>query len=276
MEVKALTLYPVKAMKGISRESATLEPEGLQHDRRFMVVRGDGQFVTQRDTPRLALIHTRLRNEGIELSLQGHGSILLTFDPIDGDRVETAVWGDTCETIDQGKEVSRWLTAALQNDDPLRVVRMAAGFTRPQTQPELLGEQTHTHFADAAPLLVANSASLEELNRVLVQRGESAVPMNRFRPNITVEGLGAFEEHKLKGLLGRNFRLQFCHPCQRCKVTTIDQDTALRHPHWQPYKTLAEINPMPGTKRAPAFGHNATVTKGHGATIRVGDHLEIE
>ena len=276
VEISDLTVYPVKAMKGISLNSAVLEAEGLQHDRRFMVVRSNGEFVTQRDTPRLALVETRLQAKGVELSLDGQGRISLPLEAVDGERIETAVWGDPCETIDQGEDISRWLTAALQSEEMLRVVRMAAGFTRPQTQPELLGAKPHTHFADAAPLLVANLASLEALNGELLRRGEQAVPMNRFRPNITISGLSAFREHAISGLSGQNFRLRFCHPCQRCKVTTIDQETAVRHPHWQPYKTLGEINPMPDSKRAPAFGQNAIVNQGFGATISVGDRLQTE
>ena len=150
---------------------------------------------------------------------------------------------------------------------------MATGFTRPQTQAELLGAETHTHFADAAPLLVANEASLDALNRELASQEESPVPMNRFRPNITIRGPGAFQEHELAALAGPEYRLRMCHPCQRCKVTTIDQDSAEKHPHWQPYKTLATLNPMPGTKRAPAFGHNAIIEKGAGARVSLGDRL---
>lgn len=272
--ITGLTLYPVKAMKGISVENALLEPEGLAHDRRFMVVREDGRFVTQRDMPRLALIHTALLGEGIRLSLQGHGSVMLPFDRLDGQTIETAVWGEPCTTIDQGSEASRWLSETLQSKEPLSVVRMAAGFTRPQSKPELLGRETHTHFADAAPLLVANEASLEALNAELVRQKENPVPMNRFRPNITVRGLDAFTEHQTAALAGPGYRLRMCHPCQRCKVTTIDQDSAESHPHWQPYKTLAAMNPMPGSKRAPAFGQNAVIENGDGARVSLGDRLK--
>lgn len=270
-EVSALTVYPVKSMKGISLNSALLEAAGLAGDRRFMVVGSDGRFITQRDMPALALIHTELLAGGISLSREGHGSIVLPLERTGGEIVETRVWGDSCRTIDQGRDIARWLSAAVDSAETLRIVRMAAGFTRPQTRPERLGERTHTHFADSAPLLVANEASLEALNRALLRNGEAPVPMNRFRPNITVRGLDAFREHRLATLLGPGYRLQLCHPCQRCKVTTIDQDSAQVHPHWQPYKTLAELNPMPGTKQAPAFGHNAIIDEGLGARISLGD-----
>ena len=100
--VTGLYVYPVKSMKGIALKSAMLTPQGLGHDRRFMVVRASGRFLTQRDLPRLALLHTGLSGDGIELSMDGHGSVTVPFDCTDGDHIETRVWGDECLAIDQG------------------------------------------------------------------------------------------------------------------------------------------------------------------------------
>jgi uncharacterized protein YcbX len=275
VEISALYLYPVKSMRGIEVDSARLSTLGLEHDRRWMVVRGDGRFVTQRDLPTLALIETKLDENGIELSRNGHGSIVVPHDLPGGEPVFTRVWKDDCETLDAGPEWSRWLTSALESTDPLRLVRMAPGYTRPQSRPDDLGAGTTTAFADAAPLLVASEASHAALNRELVTRGLREVPMNRFRPNIVVRGLAAFAEHETQGLVHPDYKLKFCHPCQRCVVTTIDQDTAQRDPDWQPYRTLCDINPMPDNPRAPAFGQNAILEAGEGLAIRTGDPLAI-
>ena len=97
--------------------------------------------------------------------------------------------------------------------------------------------------------------------------------MDRFRPNIIVRGLEAFDEHRLSSLEGEGFRLGFCHPCERCVVTTIDQETAEKHPGRQPFKTLRDINPMPGKKPAPAFGHNAILLQAEQSTLKIGSTL---
>lgn len=275
VEITGLTIYPVKSMHGISLESTVLTHQGLEHDRRFMVVRSDGRFVTQREMHRLALIHTRLDKTGIELSIEGSSPITIPIRNTGGDPVQTKVWGDDCETLDQGEEISRWLTSALQSSDKLRLVRMTPGYVRPQGQPENLGKETSTFFADAAPFLVANEASLEALNRELELRGHDPVPMNRFRPNIVVRGLEPFAEHGVAEISSADWRLKFCHPCQRCVVTTIDQATALKHQDWQPYRTLRDINPMPGNDRAPAFAHNAILLDGDGVQIAVGDVVSV-
>ena len=271
MQITGLYIYPVKSMRGISMSSASLTPKGLDHDRRWMVIRENGRFVTQRDLPQLALIETGLTEDGIMLTREGHGSIPVPTRPIAGKRMSTKVWGDPCEVIDLGEDISGWLTSALNSKERLRLVRMAPEFIRPQSQPELLGENTTTAFADAAPFLVANEASLEALNGELESRGHDTVPMNRFRPNIVVRGLEAFAEHRISELCSDNYRLKFRHPCQRCVVTTIDQQTAVKSPDWQPYKTLRDLNPMPGNERAPAFAQNATLAHGDGQTISVGD-----
>ena len=273
--VTGLTIYPVKSMRGIALDHASLTPLGLEHDRRFMVIREEGRFVTQRDVPRLALIHTRLQETGIELSMQERGTVLVPFEKVDGEQVLSAVWGDECQAVDTGGDISEWLTSALDSTEQLRLVRMAAGYIRPQGKPDELGESTHTVFADAAPYLVANEASLEALNCELADREFDAVPMDRFRPNIVLRGLDAFAEHRVSELAAEGYRLRFCHPCQRCVVTTIDQQTAVKNTEWQPYKTLRDINPMPGNERAPAFGHNAVLKNGEGQTISVGDTVSL-
>ncbi len=271
--VTGLIFYPVKSMRGIALERAVLTKHGLRGDRRWMVVRESGRFVTQRDLPRLALVHTSQSDSGVKLSMDGRGSLTVPFEHSGGTQIRTKVWKDHCETIDEGEEVSKWLTSALESSEVLRLVRMAPGFVRPQSQPENLGKQTSTFFADAAPFLVANEASLAALNRELESRELSTVPMNRFRPNIVIRGLEPFAEHRVSELSSKGCALKLCHPCQRCVVTTIDQDSAVKNPDWQPYKTLRDINPMPGNERAPAFGQNAILHMGEGTQIRLGDSV---
>lgn len=273
--VTALYVYPVKSMKGIALSSAVLTSKGLQHDRSWMVVAPDGRFVTQRNEPRLGLVHTRLEAQGVVLELDGHGSVTLPYEAVAGDGISTQVWGDACETVDQGPAVSEWLTRAIGSPVTLRVVRMAPGFTRPQTQPERYGQETATNFADSAPFLLASEDSLDELNSALAAQGRRPVPMNRFRPNIVVRGLEPFAEHRLSGVTGSDWRLKLADPCERCLVTTINQETALRDSSREPYLTLRRINPAPGPKPTPAFGQNALLDKGEGQAIGVGDLLSI-
>lgn len=269
-----LLVYPVKSMRGISLKHATLTKKGLENDRQWMVVDAGGRFVTQKDRPQLALINTSLVDDGIRLSMQGKGEIHVPFSLHQGDNVETLVWGSRCEALDQGQELSHWLTAALGSDRPLRLVRMSPGYQRPPKKVEVMGQRTTTDFADIAPYLVANIASLDYLNSELATADHRPVPMDRFRPNIVIEGPKPFAEHKLPGLCSTEYALEMRLHCERCIVTTIDQKTASTDLQKQPFRTLKDINPMPDKKAGPAFGHYATLLRGEGKIISVGDRLQ--
>ena len=276
IRVTGLAIYPVKSMRGIACTEARLTPEGLEHDRRFMVARPNGRFVTQRDMPRLALIETRLDASGVTLSVPDLEPLAIPFDRDGGKRISVRIWGQDCVAVDQGGSVARWLRQALHSAEPLRLVAMAPGFVRPQGKPAELGADTHTRFADAAPYLVASEASLAQLNRALEHDGQAAVPMDRFRPNIVLRGPEAFAEHAVRRAAGPGYALRFAHPCRRCVVTTIDQATARRDPDREPFRTLQRLNPESGSNGAPVFGQNAALDDGAGATIRLGDTLYLE
>ncbi len=272
MQLTGLYLYPVKSLPGIALTEAYATAQGLSvtiadqqiRDRQWMIIKPNGQFVTQRQMPGMALINVALSNAGLVLSKAGLPDCIVPYTmPADASEGEAVVWQDTCNTCSESNDVNQWITQALGAKEPLRLVRMANHSLRPQSKPELLGKDTHTHFADAAPYLVANQASLNAVNSELKALGECAIDMRRFRPNLVIDGLPAFAEHNLNDTLihyrDGSVLFRLCYPCQRCVITTIDPDTAIRHPRQQPFKLVTRLNPMPDNPKAPAFGVNATL-----------------
>ena len=52
----SIHLYPIKSTAGMPLERARVTQEGLAGDRRYMVVKPDGSFITARTHPQLQLV----------------------------------------------------------------------------------------------------------------------------------------------------------------------------------------------------------------------------
>lgn len=282
--VTDLFIYPVKSLRGIRLERAQLDIRGLDDDRRWMLIDHTNKFVSQRRLPTMALLQTQLTET--QLILKNGASECVIEREFSGpwQPFSASIWSDEVQVLDEGDAVSQWLSQALDSSKPLRLVRLADQ-PRPMSKPQYFGQQTHTVFADMAPLLIANQASLDALNTALVAQGEAPVPMNRFRPNLVVSGLDAFAEHTIGGLAAANYQIRFAYPCERCIMPSIDQMSAEKHPKMEPYITLRNLNSMPayGTgddrklanTKAAAFGENAYLSGAPSSLILVGDTFEV-
>ncbi len=273
--LEQIVLYPVKSLRGIDVKQWPLTPQGLQYDRHWMLVMPNGRFVSQRQIPAMTLINTAIEQESLILSADGHGEVRLPLVSHHNSEVLSAtIWRDPCDVVEASEAASAWLNEVLKPAKPLRLVSMADDFIRPQSQPERFGEHTFTAFADAAPYLVANTASLERLNQRLDQQQLTTVDMRRFRPNLVVSGLDAFAEHQVASLLHSDgIALDLRDHCERCIMTTIDPDSAQKDADMEPFKTLIDLNPMPDNPKAPAFAVNAILETPRNLIWSVGDQL---
>jgi uncharacterized protein YcbX len=118
-------------------------------------------------------------------------------------------------------------------------------------------------FSDGFPVLVCNRASLDELNT----RMPEPIPMERFRPNVVLQGLPPFAEDHIASLQIGPVTLSLVKPCTRCVITSTDQRTGER-----------STNPLPVLRKfrfdrsllGVTFGENAIVTAGIGGSIERG------
>jgi uncharacterized protein YcbX len=268
--IASLHVYPVKGMRGVAVDAAAAEVTGLAAggigDREWMVVDAAGRFVTQREVPKLALIVPTLADDALTLHAPGVASLSvpLTGKPRAPAR-EVVVWRAHVRGHDEGDGVARWLRAFLGRD--LRLVRFDRTKVR-RCNPDYVGDSgAHTLFADGYPILVIGSASLADLNERLARKGERALPMDRFRPGVVVDGLDAYAEDHTDTLDCGGVMLRMVKPCTRCQVTTTDQATA--RVGREPLPTLATYRYDPRLAGV-TFGMNAIVVQGAGSTLRVG------
>ena len=277
--VSALNVYPVKGLKGIALTQARCTDRGIEHDRRWMLVDRDGQFLSQREQPQMATVWTEIRDGALSLSAPDAGEVLVPLHPEGRPKARVQVWRSTCDAITVSKEADEMLSSYLGLDCAL--VFMPDESTR-YSNPEFGGQGKRVGFADGYAYLLTNEASLADLNGKLLAKDHSAVPMNRFRPNIVVAGATPFAEDDwgelrfapLGSLDSRphgndSAVLRTAKPCGRCQVTTTDQTTGeVRGP--EPLATLATYR---DSEFGVRFGMNlVTVREG---TIRVGDTVEF-
>ncbi len=243
IEIAELWLYPVKACAGVRVTHALLTPRGLAGDRRYMLVDAEGRFFTQREEPKLQTVRTVFDGESVLLDTVA-GSLRIPRELHGGKRIEVTVWQSDCEAIEHvpgsqllSEMLAREVKLVFMPDDVQRNVDQDYG------EPGDI-----VSFADGFPILLANEASLADLNAAL----EEPVTMQRFRPSVVVRGAAAYQEETWSHLQSALVRLRAAKLCTRCAVINVDPGTGTR-PSTQPLATLAQHH-APGGK--PVFGVN--------------------
>lgn len=261
--VTELNIYPIKSTRRIALQQALVEPRGLQWDRRWMLVDGDGKFLTARQWPSLALVDTRLEAEALVVSLPGRQSLRLPLaDPGPGDRLVT-IWRDRCPVVEMSAEASRWFSDYLGCD--CRLVRLSEQDRRP-VDPSYGRDGDQVSLADGYPLLVIGEGSLADLNRRLA----TPVDMRRFRPNLVVDAEQPFAEDRWRRIRVGTVEFEFVKGCSRCVFTTVDPQTGQKDPQLEPLRTLGSYRRR---EAGVFFGQNA-IPRSTGV-IRLGDPVEV-
>jgi uncharacterized protein YcbX len=281
--ISQLNVYPIKSCAGVARDTVRLTAYGLEHDRNWMVIDAAGRFVTQRTHPRLALVQPTLAGDALVVSTPGMAALELPLDPaaLAGAPVVSAtVWSDTVAALDAGEVAARWFSEVL--GAPMRLVRFDPSQQRIASR-KWTGDATATvRFADGFPLLVLGSASLDDLNARLASKGVDRIPPDRFRPNLVLDGLDAYEEDYTETLRvtanGGEVELRIVKPCTRCPIPTIDQARGAPDPRWpsEPTDTMSTYRSDSRVGGGITFGQNAIIVAGEGNTLAVGQTVDAE
>jgi uncharacterized protein YcbX len=262
ISVSNLTYYPIKACRGFDLAETQVERMGLVNDRRMMVVTPEGEFLTQREHAKLALVTPTLKNGTVTLSAPNFDSIQFVTQT-SGTPIPVNIWKSKgVGAIDQGDETAQWFSDWL--GAPVRLVHINPNFKRSLNPDYAVSPEDHTGFADGYPILVISEASLQDLNSKL----DSALPMNRFRPNLVVKGCAPFAEDTWKRIRIGSMEMALVKPCPRCVVTTIDKETLKRDK--EPLKTLSAYRNQNG---GAMFGMN--VIPLNEGNIKIGMEVEV-
>lgn len=261
--LKSLYTYPIKSTAALPLQEAAAEPLGLEHDRRWMVVRPDGTFITGRQEPSLVRVQARPVAGGLHLSAPGLPDLEVAAPPEDGPRMDVAIWKDKCSAARAGAEAEAWLSRYLGQE--VALVYVDSRTERP-VDARYASPGDKVAFSDGFPILVFSEASLAELN----QRLPRPVTQGHFRPNLVVEGCEAFAEDGWKRLRIGTVELAVVKPCERCVFTTVDPETGVKDKAGEPLRTLAGFRRISGKV---LFGQNVLVVRP--GRMRVGDEVEV-
>lgn len=261
LRLASLHVYPVKSLKGLSPSLWRVGRRGFLYDREWMVVDGEGRFLTQREEPRMALIRTDFRDGG--LVLEAPGVEALPADALlPAAEGEATVWKDRVSVEDQGEEAAAWLCSFLRR--PCRLVRTGSTFRRDVKVRDSMVAEDAVAFADAFPFLLLGQASLDDLNGRLARK----VTAERFRPNLVVAGAEPFAEDRWRKIRVGPLVFDLVKPCARCSIPAVDPETGQRGR--EPLAALAVYRTEGGKV---LFGMNA-VHRGEGL-LRAGDDVEV-
>jgi uncharacterized protein YcbX len=266
VQITGLNIYPIKSCRGIALKQARLTETGFEHDREWLVITPEGRFLTQRERPQLAQVETAIAGDQLVLRKPKGSALSLPLD-LTGPEREVTIWRDKAAAFDAGDEAAAWLTEHLGK--PARLVRFDKRHKRASDAKWTGDIEALNQFSDGYPWLLISQGSLDELNR----RMASPLPMNRFRPNIVVDGLPAFGEDSVDEFVAGAVRLKVVKPCDRCVVTTTDQITGERSSD-EPLKALKEFR-FDKNLRGVLFGQNMILTGGVGNELKVGQQFEV-
>jgi uncharacterized protein YcbX len=276
--IARLFVYPVKSCAGVALDEVVLTETGLEFDRAWMVVDEAGVFVTQREWPRMALIRPQLKHSEMVLRAPGMLALHIALDTVE-EPCEVTVWNDRVKAYDMGDIAAQWFSDFLNAERPagrpvqrLRLVRFDPEHQRLSSKRWTGAFDAPNQFADGFPVLMLSQAALDGLNQRLQAAGHGAVGIERFRPNLVLEGLEAHDEDRLDELQIRTAqglaRLRMVKPCPRCPIPNIDPTTALSSPEVGDALQAYRANPV--VDGAITFGMNAVVLDGIDCVLRTG------
>ncbi|MBN8939181.1 MAG: MOSC domain-containing protein [Rhizobiales bacterium] len=226
--LESLHVYPLKSAAGLARDSVRVEAEGLVADRRLMVVGSDDKVLTARAAPGLLTVRCDIDGDEIVLTAPGVTPLVVTRAGLRPMPREVTIWRDRLTPLDVGDAAAAWLSGVL--DRECRLVLKGPLTHRPLS----IGPGGPVSFADTAPLLLTNAASLADLNLYL----EDPVEMARFRPNLVISGPDAYAEDGWGHIRIGEVEFDAVGACDRCVMVTLDPGSGARRDDQEPLAML--------------------------------------
>lgn len=256
--VKEIYIYPIKSLAGISCEKATAEEMGFEHDRRWMLLDAENQFITQREYPIMSQFYPQISDGKITVTFEDKKHEFSVNENLDI-LIKTNVWDDKSEVVEVNKSTSEWFSKQLGFE--CKLVKIIKNGDR-KHESSRLKETFNVSLADGYPYLLIGTESLDFLNEKL----EDKITVLRFRPNIVITSYKAHEEDEFDTFKIGEVHFKNVKPCGRCIMVNNDPQKGIVKK--EPLKTLSKYRVV---NNSVLFGTN--IVSLNSGIISVGDQI---
>lgn len=245
--VTDLFVYPVKSCAPLRVSRAWVGEQGLEMDRRFMVVDPAGQFITARRYPLLTHLQATPLTNGLVLAAASMPSLRLETRHFPDEWIDVEVWKQGVKAQACGQQADDWLSRFLGT--PCQLVYFA------HTSERAVKDSTtdQVAFADGYPLLLTSESSLNWIQ----ERCHVAIDRQQFRANIIVNGELPFAEDGWLDITIGEVQLRVHSPCERCKLITLPPGQKTFDSTQEPLRTLLQHRRW--SEGGAIFGQNLLV-----------------
>ena len=227
IHISYLYAYLLKSGRPQSLDHAQIITTGLVGDRDFAVIDDGGSMLTARECPMLLEVEAKIMNDMIHFKYKDD-FITVPRKTVSSKTRAGILFGQSVEGLELDNRLQKWFSKCMGVS--CHVVEINAAAMR-----QMEDQFIDITYTDAAPILLTSETSLRDLNN----RMTLPVGMNRFRPNIVVNGDNPFEEDDWKLLKIGTCEFEISHQCPRCVLTTIDPSHPEKGISKEPLKTLS-------------------------------------
>jgi uncharacterized protein YcbX len=278
MTISHLQRFPLKSAAAQQLSQAEIVPEGIQYDRRLMIVDAVGKLISERQCARLCLIRQEALHGTLYLKAPRMPEMSMSMYNLHGEQRRVIIHGSECTVLDQGNEFAAWCSDFLGQE--ARLVAMSDHELR--TRIIKGGRQITIASQDSSPIHVISQTALYELRGQIASRSRNAysdveldsfVSYRRFRPNIVIKGAMSPQEDQQWPILRLSTRVVLVprKRTPRCSMLNIDPDTGARQE--EPLSTLNALYDK-DENGIPLFGMYCIPTDF--GRIEVGDKVAVE
>ncbi|XP_069767934.1 molybdenum cofactor sulfurase isoform X2 [Narcine bancroftii] len=267
-------LYPIKSCAPIEVKKWPIGKHGLLYDRAWMIANHNGICLSQKQEPRLCLIHPHIDLEqGImTINAEGMDPIMVSLEEESETQsslqfCQTKVCGDRVKGLGCGENVAEWISTFLERQSYL--FRQSSDFQRvmkKHKEGQSLTQAPSLSLVNEAQYLLINKASILHLKEQILQRGgtcdsNSAAALTTeelihcFRANLVISTMRPYEEDEWTEIIidGVSSPFQIVGLCSRCQMICINQENGKRSK--EPLQTLSSCRDrkLPATSGLSAF-----------------------